>query len=182
MCFAYFLYKIACYYLLSVRNRCYLILHNMSNGLDEIPKIFNVYRIRSREKTGKREFKINMFASIQEFPFVLAHRHECRSVHLSKQTEFDCGGIVGMRANFKTRTIHRLSICLEMGTNKLRIEGALLTEETEKTMPREWKMFTPSFLDSNGNRQYSTLKISIYSDHRVIFSRFASASKRLRVC
>lgn len=112
-----------------------------------------------------------MFASIREFAFVRTHRRECRSVHLSKQTEFDCGGIVlHARANFKTWTVYPP----RSGHEQIANGRSTSLKKLEKRC-REQKMFTPSFLDSalERYRQYSTLKMSISSDRRVIFSRSA---------
>jgi len=118
-----------------------------------------------------------MFVSIQEFAFVRAHRRECRSVHLSKQTEFDCGG-VAPPARGRTLNPDKLSAdCLSASkwerTDREWKEHS--TEDAGKTVPRVEDVYSFVSLDSafERYRQYSTLKMSICSDRRVIFSRSA---------
>lgn len=125
--------------------------------MDEVLKILDVHRIHSREKTGKREFKINT-RSLLFRNFVSAHRHERRSVHLSKQTEFDCGGIAGVRANFKTRTNYPPTVYLPRNGNEQ------VANRRSASHWRNWKKRCREngrcllLCFSNGTRQYSNAK------------------------
>lgn len=124
----FFPYKIFCF-LTHAQNR--LILHNI---LNEIPKFFGVHRIHSRERTGKREFKINTLASIRN---LFLYRHTDTNVDLctcpSKQNLTAAAQSACRQTLKPEQTIHRLSICLEMGTNKSRIEGVyFLPKKLEK--------------------------------------------------